>query len=225
MTKPAANRTAAIKRSIGRILGILLFLLFVDGFVYRDPYIKLPHGYGIGSISGSTPCSLEYGHGDERPYSNWTALGDPYGDNDGSPKTIHFLFNRDTNERLEFDNELAFRDAIRELNVRPEQSWFPSVEIIRKFNFRDLIGFGDCENGHFILDIADNDVWIIPDEAAWRSEVERLTGEPPGWLWSANSFLLKHRDPEYLAFMGILTLVCLFMIYRRRNIPIGKRNP
>ncbi|MCB9851554.1 MAG: hypothetical protein H6819_00550 [Phycisphaerales bacterium] len=222
MTPPTAKHTAAIKRSIGRILGLLFFLLLVDGFVYRDPYIKLSHGYGIGSISNSTPCSLEYGggDGDARSGERWWAGVGSLGD-----RRIYWLSKRDSDEFLQFDNEQDWLAAIKKHHVKPSDDWLPRIENVTQFNSRESIIFGDCEGGYFIADTASNDVGVVANETAWRSEVERLTGAPPGWMWSANSFLLKYRNPEYLAFMGILTLVCLVVVYRRRNIPIGQRSP
>jgi hypothetical protein len=221
--QPEKSVARAIKRSLVRILGLLFFLLCVDGCVYRDPYIQLPHGYGIGSISNSTPCSLEYGRQDDRTYSTWIAADVSGCKTDGVATPSYSLMNMTTDEYLAFDDESVWRAAIRNHNVKPSQSWIPDVANIRRFNTREAFVFGDCEPGYFVLNIEENDVTIIPDEATWRSEVARLTGEPRGWMWSANSFLLKYRDPEYLAFMGILTLTCLIMIFRRRNIPIGQR--
>lgn len=223
MTTQPVNLGAAIGRSIVRLIGVLIFLLCVDGCLYRDPYIELPHGYGIGSISNSTPCSLEYGQDDDRSYSPWFAIKSPAVETDELAMPRHVLMNSETDEYLEFESESRWREAIRERNVEPSQSWFPNVENIRQFNIRKHIVYGNCESGFFVLNIEDNDVRVLPDRTAWSIEVARLTGEPPGWMWNANSFFLKYRDPGYLVVVGGLTLLCLTVIYRRRNTPIGRR--
>ncbi len=222
MMTTTTQRGSSIARTILRLLCLIFFLLIVDGCLYRDPYIKLPNGYGIGSISPSTPCSLEYGRS-EQSDRNWHAGRATASDANGESVRYYWLSNIRSDEFLRFDSKEDWRAAINEYRVAPSDTWMPRVEMIQHFNWRHFVIFGDCDGGHFIADTEHDDLRIIADTSEWRAEVDRLTGATPGFMWSASSFWLRHRDPAYLAVMATLTAVCLIVIYRRRQIRMGQR--
>lgn len=47
-------------RVVLNLLVVAFFALMLDGFVNRDPYVRLPNGYAIVAISGGSPCDLTY---------------------------------------------------------------------------------------------------------------------------------------------------------------------
>lgn len=180
--------------------------LTIDRCAYRDPVIKLRHGYSLEAISPSSPVELVYrGREDDRGYSAWRASRTHVLEN-GWSQTLYLLHNSDTDELIEFDSESEWQRASREKRAAP-LSGGPLLSDITAFGQRGGIVFGTYSAGYFILEIGSNRLMTWTSANGWSKAVARLTGEPAGGLRDAKNRLFLTRDPLFYVGAAVASVV------------------
>ena len=164
-------------------------ILVVDGFVYRDPYVSLPHGFSIVAISHSSPCSLQYtSWHDDRTYSDFRASRRM----DSSTNKWTFSLVSDS-EVIDFTTEAEWLLAIQKYNASPDDSSL-QLENVQSFAADENHIIGTHGRGQFILDMQANVLMTYTDKVNWSSAVVRDTHLSAEALRNPRSLLVQSRD-------------------------------
>jgi len=191
---------------------ISFFLLCVDGCMYRDPYVRLPRGYGIGASSSSLPCSLGYNQSDDdRTYSDLTALTSV----DPETGEVEYSLVGPT-EILDFADEAEWYEAIRKYNAPPCVSSL-CIEGVTSFAADGQHIIGEYGGGFYIVDMAADRLSTYTEISTWRSAVSGSTALSSTRLVDPKSFFAQTRHPIALVVYALLFLVALGMGIRAQQ--------
>lgn len=203
-------------------LGVVAFFaLMLDGFVNRDPYVRLPNGYAIVAISGGSPCGLMYERDkDSRPHSDWTSLRSVVQDSSGRQSMTYTLLSRAACQALEYPSESEWRAAIREKNAVPPQLSAGACSGITRFGQRGSVVFGDCDKGYFLLSTELDEYQILRSQDEWARQVAAKTGASPGEMKDPKSWVVRTRDAFSLTVVGGFMLITLPWVFA----PVWRRH-
>ena len=148
---------------------IVFFAMMPANCLYRDPYVVLENGYGIGAICAECDCSLTYAERlDERSDSDWLAYREKTQNRDGEQSEAWGLINESTGESLEYSSEKEWLEARNERKSRPFLDNFPRVEGITGFGTSGSFAFGNYDYGYFVLDMENDTVNVFKTEELWK---------------------------------------------------------
>jgi len=198
--------TAKHVKLLKNIAIVSLFILMIDGCVYRDPYVRLSHGYEILAISPSSPCSLQYGSSnDDRRSSDFAAVSSI------NPETKEATFRLlNQTDVLTFTDEAQWREAIREHKASPD-TFALQLENVTSFAADDDHIIGEFGDGHYLVDIAANHLNTYTSVSKWRAAVSESTELSSVKLIDPKSFFAKTRHPVALVVYVSLILVAIIM--------------
>ncbi len=205
-----------------------VFVLMLDGCLYRDPYVDLGSGYDVGAISPGSPCILQYSsYLDTRTYSGWIAMCYTQEETGATSPRYAIVNELGDGTVLEFDSIEEWNQARREKRAEP---YFPSVLV------SDITGIkvdgdyviGEHQDGHFLLDIRSNSIETWSSEKDWAEAVRIRTEMTPDGLINPKSRFIQSRDViAYIIYIGIfaITLPWVLSPLRTRSkdasIPAG----
>jgi len=203
MTRPSARGL----RNIALVAG---FLFVVDGCLYRDPWVTLPHGYSIVAISPRSPCELQYtGWHDDRKYSDWSAM---QGSRDGGVSREYSLMNSG-GEFIDYETEAEWRAAIIEKNADPRFIAARLSGVLRHKADKNF-AIGTFDGGYWLLDLANHQLSTWKSKEEWMQAVTTQTSLKATWLHNPKGRLNQSRELGVLVFYGVVLAVALVINFR-----------
>ncbi len=140
-------------RRLRNVCVAVVFVLIVDGCIYRDPHVALPHGYNIGAISSGSPCELYYvADDDPQQFSTWSGMQALV---DG--ESMAYYVRNDTGELLEFESQSKWKAAMLDRNADPT-AIAATLDNVTRFKTDDRHLIGVCADGYFLLTYATHDL-------------------------------------------------------------------
>jgi hypothetical protein len=210
-------------------LGVMGFvLLFMEGFLHRDPWVDLGNGYNIGAPWWGAPMQLwHFRSRDPREYSEWYTL---VLTDESAEDSVRYVVENPNSPHESF--ELASEEEWRRVRRERKATFMPEavlgdepIEGITEFKKNERYAIAPYTGGYFLLDTEDDRLRVWTDRAEWEEAARSIAGMTTEGMRDPLSWWEQYWDSTTWTGVGILAAVMLpwvvWPIFRRgpRTIP------